>query len=65
MPKRAVSIEIVEEDGASVIVRKFADGRVVREAVVPRTKTRKPKRPPLIVGRKPKVRPGKAKGATA
>jgi hypothetical protein len=54
MPKRkVVSIAIVEEDGKSFIVRKLADGEELREAVVPRKKTRRPKRPPLRVGRIP------------
>jgi hypothetical protein len=45
--RRVVSIEIVEEDGKSYVVREYADGEVVREPVVHRKKTRKPKRPPL------------------
>ena len=53
MPKREmVSIAIVEEDGNSLVVRKFADGEEVRELVVPRKKTRHPKRPPLRLGGK-------------
>jgi hypothetical protein len=47
---KPVSIAIVEEDGKSFVVRKFADGEELREPVLPRKKTRKPKRPPLRVG---------------
>ena len=47
--RKVVSIEIVEEDGKSFVVREFDDGEVVREPVVHRKKTRKPKRPPLRV----------------
>lgn len=47
---KPVSIAIVEEDGKSVIMRRFADGEETREPVVPRKKTRRPKRPPLRVG---------------
>jgi hypothetical protein len=47
--RRVVSIEIVEEDGKSYVVREFDDGEVVREPVLHRKKTRKPKRPPLRV----------------
>ena len=50
MPKRkTISIEIVEEDGKSFVLRRFDDGEVVREPVLHRKKTRKPKRPPLQV----------------
>ena len=47
--RKTISIEIVEDDGKSVVVRKFDDGETVREPVVHRKKTRKPKRPPLRV----------------
>jgi hypothetical protein len=47
--RKVVSIEIVEEDGNSLVVREFDDGEVVREPVVHQKKTRKPKRPPLRV----------------
>ena len=47
--RKVVSIEIVEEDDKSFVVRVFDDGDVVREPVVHRKKTRKPKRPPLRV----------------
>ena len=47
--RKVVSIEIVDQDGKSLVVRQFDDGEVVREPVVHRTKTRKPKRPPLRV----------------
>ena len=47
--RRVVSIEIVEQDGKSFVVREFDDGEVVREPVVQRKRTRKPKRPPLRV----------------
>jgi len=50
--RKPVSITIVEEDGKSVIVRNYADGEETREPVVPREKTRRPKRPPLRVGGK-------------
>ena len=53
---KPVSIAIVEEDGKSVIVRKFAGGEETREPVVPRKQTRQPKRPPLRVGGGQKVR---------
>jgi hypothetical protein len=46
---KPVSIKIVEDNGARVVVRKYADGEVVREPVVPKKKTRRPKRPPLRV----------------
>lgn len=49
--RRAVSIELVEENGATVVVRRFADGEVLREPVTPRTKSRKSKRPPLRLSR--------------
>ena len=32
--RKVVSIEIVEEDGKSLVVREFDDGEVVREPVV-------------------------------
>ena len=48
--RRAVSITIIEEDGKSFVLRKFTDGEEVREPVVPRKKTRRPKRPPLRLG---------------
>ena len=47
--RKVVRIEIVEEDGKSFVLREFDDGEVVREPVVHRKKTRKPKRPPLRV----------------
>jgi hypothetical protein len=47
--RKVVSIEIVEDDGKSYVVREYDDGDVVREPVVHRKKTRKPKRPPLRV----------------
>ncbi len=47
--RKVVSIEIVEEDGKSLVVRQYDDGAVVREPVLHRKKTRKPKRPPLRV----------------
>jgi hypothetical protein len=47
--RRVVGIEIVEEDGKSFVVRTFDDGKMVREPVVHRKKTRKPKRPPLRI----------------
>jgi uncharacterized protein GlcG (DUF336 family) len=50
--RKPVSIAIVEEDGKSFVVRRFAGGDEVREPVVPRKKTRRPKRPPLRVGSK-------------
>ena len=50
-----VSIAIVEEDGKSIIVRRFAGGKETREPVVPRKKMRRPKRPPLRVGRNEKT----------
>jgi hypothetical protein len=52
---KPISIEIVEQDGARVVVRRYADGEIVREPVVPKKKTRKLHRPPLRVsGRKAK-----------
>ena len=53
---KALSIAVVEEDGKSFVVRKFAGGEELRETVVPRKKTRRPKRPPLRVGRRPAKR---------
>ena len=47
--RKVVSIEIVEEDGKTLVVREYDDGEVVREPVIQRKKTRKPKRPPLRV----------------
>jgi hypothetical protein len=52
---KPISIEIVEQDGARVVVRRYAGGEVAREPVVPKKKTRKPHRPPLrLSGRKAK-----------
>jgi hypothetical protein len=47
---KPISIAIVEENGKSFVVRKYADGETLREPVVHRKKTRKPFRPPLRVG---------------
>ena len=55
--RRAVSITIIEEDGKSFVLRKFTDGEEVREPVVPRKKTRRPKRPPLRLGGAKQAKP--------
>jgi hypothetical protein len=54
--RKPLSIAIIEENGKSFIVRKFADGEETREPVVPRKTTRRPKRPPLRVGGEIKAR---------
>ena len=49
---KPVSIAVVEQDGARVVVRKYADGEIVRPPVVPpNKKRRKPRRPPLRLSR--------------
>jgi hypothetical protein len=42
---KLVSIKIVHEQGASFVVRTFADGEVVREPIVKKKATRRPIRP--------------------
>lgn len=52
---KPVSIKIIEENGGRVVVRKYADGEVVRAPVVPSNKKpRKPIRPPLRLSRRTK-----------
>jgi hypothetical protein len=46
MPKgKPLSIQIADEADGRFIIRTFADGKVVREPVVPKVQTRRPRKP--------------------